>query len=209
MSDWFPLWIRLERPALIVGGGAVALRRSKTLLHAGVQVSILAPILHLDFAELSITHLRSSWPDPQIDLTHFDLVIAATNDPAINQQVVTAAKAARILVTAADQGNEGSCVFPSSLERGDLRLAITTLGASPSLAKALIEREAETFSPEWAQVISVLGQIRQNLKKTVADPEERRIILDVLAQEALETDWRGMDLLAIQKKLKSATGKSQ
>lgn len=209
MSNWFPLWVRLERPALIVGGGAVALRRTRTFLHAGVQVTILAPILHSDFAGLPITHLRASWPDPKLELGAFDLVIAATNDPAVNQAVIAAAKTLRILADAADQGHEGSCLFPSSFERGDLRLAITTLGASPALAKALIEREAETFSPEWAQVVSVLGQIRKNLKKTVSDPEERRIILEVLAQEALGTDWRGMDLLAIQKKLTSATGKSQ
>ena len=103
MSEPAQLSVQLQvqgRNCVVVGGGAVAARRTRRLLEAGAQVRVIAPALHQDFDELAaseLLHIERRVFDPA-DLDPITtagetqspkvlLVIVATNDPAVNDQV--------------------------------------------------------------------------------------------------------------------------
>ncbi|WP_245872916.1 precorrin-2 dehydrogenase/sirohydrochlorin ferrochelatase family protein [Deinococcus planocerae] len=127
-------------PALVVGGGAVALRRARTLLGAGLRVTVVAPDLHPDFAALPVRAERR--PYLPADLNGQRVVVAATDSEAVNDAVTAGARAAGALVNHAGDATRGTLRFPAAVERGGVQVAVSTGRELPMLAQALRERIA-------------------------------------------------------------------
>ena len=124
--------------AVVVGGGAVALRRVPVLLQAGMKVSVVAPRIAPDLRALDVTCMEREYRVD--DLNTAALVLACTDSPAVNDRVTADALGLGLLVSHAGSAERGNLRFPATLERGGVQLALTTGRELPMLAQALRER---------------------------------------------------------------------
>jgi precorrin-2 dehydrogenase / sirohydrochlorin ferrochelatase len=185
-SGYLPVALKLAgRQCVVVGGGEVAARRVRSLLEAGGVVTVVAPeigpALSLLVNEGVVTHWASEYQST--GLRHAFLVIAATDQPEVNARVATDAAEAGVLCCDAETFERGDFVMPSVLRRGDLLLAVTTLGSSPSLA-ARVKAELEAaYGPEYTEFTALLGEAREKALREVGDSSRRRAVLNELARD--------------------------
>ena len=111
------------RCAVVVGGGVVALRRTRALVEAGARVTVIAPVVCAELAELDVTVLTRCYREG--DLTGAWLVHAATDDARVNEAVAAAAEAARIWCVRADDGKASAARMPAVTRHGDVTIAVT------------------------------------------------------------------------------------
>ena len=169
----FPFFKCIEgAQALIVGGGKVALRKARALTPFGVRLRVVAPVLDAGMAELgAICERRAFIPE---DLDGAQLVVAATDDRAVNAQVARLCRERGIEVNVADDPEAGTFHFPAMLNRGTLTVAVSTGGASPIAAGYLMER-IQTAVPEQIEaVLDCMESARRRVKERISDPAVRR-----------------------------------
>ncbi len=160
----YPVNLVLDgRQCLVVGGGRVALRKVEGLLSCGARVRVVAPRITPELRMLSeVMFDERRWrPD---DLAGVWLVIAATDDPAVNGAVYQAGERAGIWVNGADDPANCSFTLPSVVRRGDLQIAVSTGGRSPALASWLRRRLEGEIGPEYADLLEILATERDGLK---------------------------------------------
>ena len=160
----YPVNLVLDgRRCLVVGGGHIALRKVQGLLACGAQVRVVAPRIIPELRTLAgVTFDERPWrPD---DLAGVWLVIAATDDPAVNGAVYDAGQRAGIWVNGADDPAHCSFTLPSVVRRGDLQIAVSTGGRSPALATWLRTRLEGEIGPEYAVLLDILATERDGLK---------------------------------------------
>jgi uroporphyrin-III C-methyltransferase/precorrin-2 dehydrogenase/sirohydrochlorin ferrochelatase len=123
----YPLALDLTgRRAVVVGGGAVALRRARALLAAGAVVEVIAPVVNEELAGLDVTVSRRRYGDGDLDgawLAH-----AATGDPEVNAAVAAEAERHRIWCVRADAADASPAWVPAVTRHGDITVAVTAGG---------------------------------------------------------------------------------
>jgi uroporphyrin-III C-methyltransferase/precorrin-2 dehydrogenase/sirohydrochlorin ferrochelatase len=175
--DYLPIFLDVRgQPCLVVGGGDVAARKCALLLRAGAQVTVVAPALEpgldADLAAQRIAH-RAAHFKPQ-DVEGFAVVIAATDEAAVNGVVAAAAKASRIPVNVVDQPALCSFVMPSIIERAPLIVAVSSGGASPVLARLLRARLESLIPAGYGRLAALAAAFRNEVKARFKPPERRR-----------------------------------
>jgi uroporphyrin-III C-methyltransferase/precorrin-2 dehydrogenase/sirohydrochlorin ferrochelatase len=134
-SAGYPVEIDLVgRLAVVVGGGAVALRRARALIEAGARVTVIAPEVTSELAALPVTLRRRRYRDG--DLTGAWLAHAATDDPAVNAAVAAEAERERIWCVRADDGAASAARTPAVTRHGDITVAVTS-GGDPRRSQRL------------------------------------------------------------------------
>lgn len=162
--------------AVVVGGGPVALRKTKRLLDAGANVCVVAPQCHNELEKLKTDGLLliKSKAFDRSDLTDASIVIAATNDVELNRSIATIAKTNGAHVNVANDPAAGNFIMPSLIDRSPLLVAISSGGASPVLSRLLTAR-IEAFIPKtFANLASLAGRYRDQIKSRVTGWRERR-----------------------------------
>jgi len=143
----YPLFLNLaDQPVVVVGAGAVATRKVRSLLAANARVTIISPKASATVRRLARTK-QARWlrrPYRRGDLARARLAIAATDNPVVNESVCAEAKRRKILVNCIAPPSAGNFIVPSHVRRGGISLAISTGGASPAFAKRL-RRDLEHF----------------------------------------------------------------
>jgi siroheme synthase-like protein len=99
-------------------------------------------------------------PYKEGDLEGAYLAFAATDSRQVNSAVAREANERGVFVNVADKPSEGSFALPSTLRRGDLQVAVSTGGASPTLARSIREELERKFGPEWAGLVEELRRAR-------------------------------------------------
>jgi len=194
-----PLFADLaQRAVLVVGGGVVAERRVTLLLEAKAAVTVLAPELSERLAELAadgaITHLAKPYAGDALDA--YWLVIAATDDRAVNTAVAAAALAAKRFCNVVDDQALCTFIMPAIVDRSPVTIAIGSSGLSPVLAR-WIKGVIETLLPARLGALAELaGRWRQRAREQIADATERRhfwerVVTGVVAEHAFA--GRGAD----------------
>lgn len=175
--DYFPIFVDLkDRECLVVGGGDVAARKIALLLSAGARVQVVAPELtaavqaRVDNGEIS--YLRSAFEASHV--ARQMLIIAATNDRAINEHVAAAAREANIPVNVVDTPDLCSFVVPSIVDRSPVVVAISTGGASPVLARLIRARLESSIPAAYGRLASLTGRFRDKVKAKFKTSNERR-----------------------------------
>jgi len=167
----------------VVGGGSVAARRAEWLLDGGAAVTVVAPVLCDALQQLAesgrIDHIAAAYDYSHLDNVRF--VVAATDNAEVNVAVARDAAERSILLNDADEPSRGDVIVPSVIRRGDLILAVTTLGGSPSVAKRIRDELAAAYGPEWEPYVALLREARDNVLAAVGDAARRRAILNTLA----------------------------
>ncbi|UOF90183.1 bifunctional precorrin-2 dehydrogenase/sirohydrochlorin ferrochelatase [Fodinisporobacter ferrooxydans] len=181
---------------MIVGGGRVAERKASALLVSGANLTIISPVLSKSLeawkAEGKFHHINR--PYQRGDVASYSLVFAATDDLAVNTSVYEDCHARGIWVNVADQPDLCSFYVPATICRGDLTLAISTNGANPSLAKAIRLSLEEAFGEEFALFLTMMRQVRNEIKNKIADPDERTEFYRNLLQSDILKDLAHQDL---------------
>src|SRR5687768_11763743 len=134
----YPVNLVVEgRAVLVVGGGRVALGKVTGLLEGGASITVVAPAVVDEIVALGVDVQRRRYEPGEA--AAYRLVVTATDDPAVNQQVFDDAEAAGVWVNSADDPERCSFTLPSRVRRGDLVVAVSTGGRSPALASWLGE----------------------------------------------------------------------
>lgn len=177
----FPLFVDLkDRPVLVVGGGAVALRKLQKLAPYGARPTVVAPDILPDIAALSGVTLRRR------GFRFFDLyprpafVIAATGDKRLNHRISSLCQRRHIPVNVVDDPAACSFLFPALTSRGSFSAGISTGGASPSAAAYFKERLNELLPERLDEILSWLEAQRPALKAAVPDQSKRAGIFRAL-----------------------------
>lgn len=181
----FPAFLKLAgRRCLVVGAGTVALEKVRSLLAAEARVRVVAPRVHAELAALRVTGTIEivEREFAGSDLDGVFLVVAATDDPAVNAAVYETAVERNVLCNSVDDPPHCDFYFGSVVARGDLQIAISTAGESPALAQRL-RKEIDAQLPEdlgpW---LAEVGGLRREVLARVAPGEERKLLLHRLAE---------------------------
>ncbi len=176
MPTFYPVFLNLTgRRCVIIGGGQIAEGKISKLLDSGAKIIVISPDATQDirsFAERGQIELDLR-KYQEGDLQGAFLVIAATNDRVVNQEIFEEAEKQDILLNAVDDMPRCSFIAPSIVEKGPVTVAISTGGASPALARKLRENMEVSSALDWADATGVLSKARQIIKdKQIAvDPQ--------------------------------------
>lgn len=170
----FPMFVDLSgRRVLIVGGGAVALRKLQKLAPYGAKIEVVAPDILPEIAAVKGVRLRRR------EFCALDLrprpamVIAATDDQRLNGRISSLCRKRRIPVNVVDSQEDCSFIFPALISRGSFSAGICTGGASPVAAAYYKERLSELLPENLEEILDWLHQQRPALKKALFDQRSR------------------------------------
>lgn len=183
---FYPMFVDLEgRRCLVVGGGPIATEKVEKLLEHGAVVRLVTPQLTPELERMvnegAIGEYREGTYRPE-DLDGCFLVIAATNLDPINRMVWQDAEARNMVCNVVDVPPLCNFIVPSIVRRGELALAISTGGASPVVAKHIRRQLDEMYGPEWEALVSLLRDVRDELKVRYLDMPSRRDAVEQLMQ---------------------------
>ncbi|MBP6563412.1 MAG: uroporphyrinogen-III C-methyltransferase [Neisseriaceae bacterium] len=180
---YFPLFVDLARkPVLVVGGGMVAARKVAALLKSEAQVQLVAPALNPDI-QAWIDEGRVSWLAAEFSPEHIDgvwLVIAATDDQALNQRVYLAAEARHRLVNVVDDQALCRFITPAVIDRGPIQIALSSGGTAPVLVRQWRERLEALLPQHLGLMASIAGAWRMRVKEGIQGFNERRYFWETL-----------------------------
>ena len=167
----YPIFLNLDgKRCVVVGGGAVANRKARKLLQARAEVVAISPEVKPELESVA-TEVRRR-PYREGDLEGASLVFAATNLREVNAAVAREARGRGIPVNVADEPSEGDFALPSVLRRGQLQVAVSTGGASPTLARRVRYELESAFGSEWAGVVEELDRARRDGRRAEEELEE-------------------------------------
>jgi uroporphyrin-III C-methyltransferase / precorrin-2 dehydrogenase / sirohydrochlorin ferrochelatase len=183
-----PIFLKLEgRPGLLVGAGAVALDKIGSLLKTGLRLRVVAPKARAEIRHLAAEG-KLEWFERKFEASDLDgnfLVIAATDDPAVNAVVYREAVARNILCNSVDDIPHCDFFFGSVVSRGDLQVAISTAGESPAFAQRLRREIDEQLPQDLGLWLTEIGILRREVLATQPRSEERKLLLHELAQRQI------------------------
>ena len=174
--DYLPIFIQLRgSPAVVVGGGNVALRKVDLLLKAGARVTVIAPKLHDELRALA-TRGQLDYVALEFHPHHLDgtsLVIAATDSRDVNAAVSAAAKARRLPINVVDDPELSTFIFPAIIDRSPVVVAVGSSGNSPVLARRVRQQIEALLPARLGALARFVGDRRSEVKRALA-PDQRR-----------------------------------
>ena len=183
--DYLPIFLKVEdRPCLVVGGGKVAARKVSLLMRAGASITTVSPVLGDELRVLleqgAIAHVARDFQDE--DLDDCVLVIAATDDEAVNRSVSELANSRRIPVNVVDSPDLCSFIVPSIIDRSPVQIAVSTGGASPVLARLLRSRLESYIPAAYGRLAKLVDEYRQRVKQRFTTTDQRRYFWESIFQ---------------------------
>jgi uroporphyrin-III C-methyltransferase/precorrin-2 dehydrogenase/sirohydrochlorin ferrochelatase len=195
--DYLPIFIQLRgAPAVVVGGGNVALRKVDLLLKAGARVTVIAPKLHEDLRALAergqLDYIALEFQPHHLDGT--SLVVAATDSREVNAAVSAAAQARRVPINVVDDPELSTFIFPAIIDRSPVVVAVGSSGNSPVLSRRVRQQIEALLPARLGALARFVGDRRKDVQRRLA-PEQRRpfwerIIGGIVGSRVLAGDER-------------------
>jgi precorrin-2 dehydrogenase / sirohydrochlorin ferrochelatase len=188
--------VRLQgKKVVVIGGGRVAERKVAGLLGTGSLITVISPQATDELKGQAsgglIKWLEKSFSKEDIEDAF--LIFAATNDKGLNQSIKMAASDHQ-LVTIADDPDGSDFHVPSHIQRGRLSIAVSTGGASPTLARKIREQLEHQFDESYEEYLEFLYSARQRILKEVKDPSRKgKILTAIVSEEFLKNPNREAD----------------
>lgn len=175
---YYPLYMNLEgRKCLVVGAGAVAARKARSLLECGAKVTVIGEepipaLMKLEGESLSIRprKFRGS------DMGKYALVVGATDDTVLNRELSRESRRRGIPVNIVDVPEESTFIVPAVHRKGDLTIAVSTGGKSPAAARIIREDLEARYGADYAAMIALLGAHRQEMMTSVRGHRRRAAV---------------------------------
>jgi precorrin-2 dehydrogenase/sirohydrochlorin ferrochelatase len=164
---YYPVFLDIAgKPAVIIGGGEVALRKVEGLLDADAQVTVISPVLHPDLEALvaagRVKHIAREYSPG--DLEGYVVAFVGTDERPVNTEVAREGRQRGVWVNAVDDPANCDFIIPSILRRGDIVVAVSTGAASPAMARKLREDLEEFITEEYALMLDLVAQVRRELR---------------------------------------------
>ena len=168
----YPVFLDLDEvPVLVVGGGRIGARKADGLIAAGARVRLVAIEVSGEVDRASMAEVREK-PFDATDLDGVRLVVTATGDFAVDQEISVAARERNIWTNAADQPVDCEWILPAITRAGRVTGAISTDGASPALAGYLRDRLAEILDDRVAEIADILAAERKAVQQAGGSTED-------------------------------------
>lgn len=171
--DYLPLFFNLkDQPVLLIGGGEIALRKARLLNRAGAATQVVATAVHKDLPAL-VSHVHER-PYSESDLQGKVLVVAATDDSALNETVSKACRGLNLPVNVVDQPELCTVIFPAIVDRDPVTIAVSSGGKAPILTRTLRGMIESTIPAAYGELAKFAGSYRDKVKQSVSDMGLRR-----------------------------------
>jgi len=182
----YPIFLELNgRRVVVVGGGAVAVRKAQALLAAGARLVVVAQRIDNMLTVLcrgkKAELIKSKYSKDY--LAGAVLAIAATNNHKLNRQIYKDCQELEVLCNVVDEPELCDFFVPAVVRRGDLQVAIGTEGHYPAYAGHIRKKLEKIFTEEHGQFLAELETIRKRIIEGVAEPTERKALLGELADD--------------------------
>ena len=190
MTSLFPMFLKLEgRQCLVVGAGRIGEPKIGGLLETGARIRVVAMDASPTVREWARAgkielDLRGFLAD---DLAGAFLTVVATNSRRLNERIHQEAQRRGVLCNVVDVPDLCDFFYPAVVRRGDLQIAVSTAGQSPSLAQNIRQQLEKQFGPAYAAWVAELGETRKLILASDLEKERKLALLHSLAsREALE-----------------------
>jgi uroporphyrin-III C-methyltransferase/precorrin-2 dehydrogenase/sirohydrochlorin ferrochelatase len=183
--EFLPLFHNLRGArVLVVGGGEIALRKSRLLADAGAVLRVVAPEIGTELREL----IGSSGGEQilrgysEADLNGCVLIIAATDDDPLNAQVSADARQRGVPVNVVDAPALCSVIFPAIVDRSPLVIAVSSGGDAPVLARLIRAKMESWIPPTYGHLAGLAARFRHQVKKLLPNVQQRRAFWEEVFQ---------------------------
>ena len=182
----YPIFLELsDRRAVVIGGGAVAVRKAQALLAAGARLVVVAEridnMLTVLCRDKKAELIKSKYSKDY--LAEAVLAIAATNNHQLNRRIYKDCQELEVLCNVVDEPELCDFFVPAVVKRGDLQIAVGTEGHCPAYAGHIRKKLEKIFTEEHGQFLAELEALRKRIIKDVAEPTERKALLGELADD--------------------------
>lgn len=173
MPKYYPVYLDLVgKPAVVMCVNREADRKAPQLLDCGATVTVISddpsPLLQqLEADNRIVLHRRAYQPG---DMKDAYLAIIGTNDVDVNHRAADEARQEKALVNTVDDIPYCDFIAPAIVERGDLTIAISTNGKSPAMTRRIREELDAYLTPDYADLLTVLAQVRTSLRNAGVHP---------------------------------------
>jgi precorrin-2 dehydrogenase/sirohydrochlorin ferrochelatase len=183
----YPIFLELGgRRVVVVGGGPVAVRKIRALLEAGARLVVVteeaSDVLTALCTERGAELIRAKYTKQYV--AGAALVIAATNDPKVNEQVYRDCQALEILCNVVDDPEHCDFFVPAVVKRGDLQIAVGTEGYCPAYAGHLRQKLEALFTEEHGRFLAELERVRREIIDGVPASADRKALLGEIVDDA-------------------------
>ncbi|UIJ38814.1 bifunctional precorrin-2 dehydrogenase/sirohydrochlorin ferrochelatase [Desulfobaculum bizertense] len=205
----YPAFLNLSAcSCLVVGAGAVGLRKITTLLSAGPREIC---VLDLGEASKELLDLCAS-PSLHFEQREFDesdlkgrtLVFACTNNAKVNSHIAELCQKHGTLCNIADAPDKSTFIVPASLKRGALVLALSTGGASPAVSRRIRMELEKALGPEYEPFVAIMGRLRPLILNLGLPTAQNTTLFRQLALGPLPEALRENDMLRVRDLLNEA-----
>lgn len=180
-----------EKNVVIVGGGAEAYRKVSSFLDAKSKVLVASRKFLGDIQALHQLHkidlLQADINDAEAFVNSLgsnpDVLVAVTNNHDLNFGLVKHAKAAGCMVYAIDNPEVSDFMFPALAKIDDVKIAVSTSGKSPSMARVLRQRIEKMITKDDLLQIKLQDYVRPLLKQRISDQKIRKIVLSEILDD--------------------------
>jgi precorrin-2 dehydrogenase / sirohydrochlorin ferrochelatase len=190
VTSLFPMFIKLQgRQVLVAGAGNIGEQKIAGLLETGARIRVVAleaSAAVREWARLGNIELelRAFTND---DLHGAFLAVVATASRTLNERIYREAQRLGVLCNVVDVPDLCDFFYPSIVRRGDLQIAVSTAGQSPSLAQKIRQQLEKQFGPAYGPWVAELGDTRKQILASDLDKERKLELLHSLAsREAFE-----------------------
>ena len=203
MTSMYPVTLKLAgKFCTVVGGGSVAVRKVKSLLEQGAEVTVISPVLDEELIAIQEQFVwrNSMYRDGMLKGSF--LVIAATDSRDVNHAVYEWCEENQVLVNVVDSLQESSFTVNAMVQRGDFMLAVSTSGISPAVSKKVREDLELQYGPEYGTMLEILEEAREEALRTIGDASKRRRFLQSVASMELPELLKQETKEEVQKRVK-------
>ena len=182
----YPIFLELSgRRVVVIGGGAVAVRKAQSLLSAGARLVVVAEKIDDMLTALcqgtNAELIKSKYSKDYLAVAV--LAIAATNDHQLNRRIYKDCQELEILCNVVDEPQLCDFFVPAVVKRGGLQIAIGTEGHSPAYAGHLRKKLERMFTDKHGEFLAELEKLRKRIIKDVPDANRRKALLGQLVDD--------------------------
>lgn len=191
MAGYYPIFVNLQdKPVIVVGGGNVAYRKVTVLLEHGAIVRIISPQLVPELKRL-VDEQCCFWVEKEYDSKDIQdrlLIFACTEKEEVNAAVSKDAQQSCRLINVVDDPDKCTFIVPSFMEQGNLKIAVSTGGSSPIVARQIREQLQAHYGREMEDYLALLMEWRPKIKSELSSAQKEQFW-------AMATDGTILDLI--------------
>ena len=179
MSLFYPIHVNIKgKKCLVIGGGKTSERKVSTLVRYGGKVVVVSPTATQKIESFS-KKKKILWYKRKYkiaDLNKAYLAFCTTNDEKLNKEISKEAQERGIMVNVVDSLEDCDFISPSLIERGHLKVSISTEGLAPLLSRRLREELERRFGQEYRQYTALIAKVRSAIlnNKKLSDQTKRK-----------------------------------